>query len=85
MSTATAVTMQDLEFEHAELLPARETLNMYTGHPTSSFNVTQVVNNGNGNGNHNGNGDYVFGLGNIAGSGNGNLNGNGNITLQHVF
>ncbi len=85
MSTATAVTMQDLEFEHAELLPARETLSMYNSHPSSSFNVTQVVNNGNGNGNHNGNGDYVFGLGNIVGSGNGNLNGNGNITIQHVF
>ena len=26
MSTAPAVTMQDLEFEHAELLPGRETL-----------------------------------------------------------
>jgi hypothetical protein len=26
MSTASAVTMQDLEFEHAELLPGRETL-----------------------------------------------------------
>ena len=26
MSAATAVTMQDLELEHAELLPARETL-----------------------------------------------------------
>jgi hypothetical protein len=26
MTTDTAVTMQDLELEHAELLPARETL-----------------------------------------------------------
>jgi hypothetical protein len=26
MSTGTAVTMQDLELEHAELLPSRETL-----------------------------------------------------------
>ena len=26
MSTAPAVTMEDLEFEHAELLPGRETL-----------------------------------------------------------
>ena len=40
MSAAPAVTMQDLEFEHAELLPARETLNMY-GH-RSSFSFTQV-------------------------------------------
>ena len=35
MSTASAVTMQDLELEHAELLPSRETL-------TSGFSFTQV-------------------------------------------
>jgi hypothetical protein len=35
MSTAPAVTMQDLELEHAELLPSRETL-------TSGFSFTQV-------------------------------------------
>jgi hypothetical protein len=35
MSTAPAVTMQDLELEHAELLPARETLH-------SGFSFTQV-------------------------------------------
>ena len=85
MSTA-PVTMQDLELEHAELLPARETLTVgtYGGH-RSSLSITQVVNNGNGNGNFNGNGDHVFGLLNVVGSGNGNLNGNGNITIQHVF
>jgi len=33
MSTLPAVTMQDLELEHAELLPARETL-----HCSSGFN-----------------------------------------------
>ena len=33
MTTAPAVTMQDLELEHAELLPARETLH---------FGFTQV-------------------------------------------
>ena len=30
MSTLPAVTMQDLELEHAELLPSRETLNCCT-------------------------------------------------------
>ena len=35
MSTAPAVTMQDLELEHAELLPSRETLH-------SGFSFTQV-------------------------------------------
>jgi hypothetical protein len=35
MSTVTAVTMQDLELETAELLPARETL-------THGFRFTQV-------------------------------------------
>lgn len=42
MSTQSAVTMQDLELEHAELLPSRETLNCgWRYHPTSSF--TQVA------------------------------------------
>ena len=41
MSTVTAVTMQDLELEHAELLPGRETLSCCCTHsPGSSF--TQV-------------------------------------------
>ena len=40
MTTDTAVTMQDLELEHAELLPSRETLWCYGGHPSS--NVTQA-------------------------------------------
>ena len=39
---STAVTMQDLELEHAELLPARETLNCCKGNPSSSFSFTQV-------------------------------------------
>ena len=30
MSTAPAVTMQDLELEHAELLPSRETLSVHS-------------------------------------------------------
>ena len=33
MSTDTAVTMQDLELEHAELLPSRETLCACYGPP----------------------------------------------------
>jgi hypothetical protein len=40
---STDVTMQELELEHAELLPARETLNV-CGHRSggSSFSVTQA-------------------------------------------
>jgi len=36
MPTVPAVTMQDLELEHAELLPARETLN------SGGFRFTQI-------------------------------------------
>ena len=42
---APAVTMQDLEFEHAELLPGRDTLYCwsgpprYTGGPVSAWGV----------------------------------------------
>ena len=43
MSTEPAVTMQDLELEHAELLPNRETLWSTGGHP--SYSVTNVVGN----------------------------------------
>jgi hypothetical protein len=44
MSTVTAVTMQDLELEHAELLPSRETLSCCCSHPSSksSSSFTQV-------------------------------------------
>ena len=71
------VTMQELELEHAELLPARETLNKCGGgygHSSGpSFSFTQVV--GSGNGNHDGNGN--IGLVNIGnGALDGNLNGN---------
>jgi hypothetical protein len=78
---STDVTMQELELETAELLPARETLNACYRQPSSSFSVNQIVaGNGNGNGNHDGNGN--FGLLNI---GNGSLDGNGNgntVALQ---
>ncbi|HEY5354228.1 MAG TPA: hypothetical protein VIK57_17395 [Streptosporangiaceae bacterium] len=43
MSNVPAVTMQELELEHAELLPSRETL--WVCHPSrggSSFSFTQV-------------------------------------------
>jgi hypothetical protein len=44
MSTEYAVTMQDLELEHAELLPGRETLCVGNYHPGvgSSYSFTQV-------------------------------------------
>ncbi len=46
MSTLPAVTMQDLELEHAELLPARETLccsgQHHSGGGGSSFSFAQV-------------------------------------------
>jgi hypothetical protein len=86
MSTLPAVTMQDLELEHADLLPRRETLTLSWRSP--SLNVTQIVGNGNGNGNgngsHNSNGNVGF-LNLLNGSGDGNgsgdLNGDGNITI----
>jgi hypothetical protein len=43
MSTLPAVTMQDLELEHAELLPSRETLNCCRHHGSSGFSFTQVA------------------------------------------
>jgi hypothetical protein len=42
MSTLPAVTMQDLELEHAELLPSRETLSCSRSHGGNSFSLTQV-------------------------------------------
>jgi hypothetical protein len=66
------VTMQELELETAELLPARETLTVCTHRSSPSFSYTQVV--GSGNGNYDGNGNS--GLIVIAGNGNGNFNGN---------
>jgi hypothetical protein len=41
MSTLPAVTMQDLELEHAELLPSRETLSC-SRHQGGGFSFTQV-------------------------------------------
>ena len=45
MPTVSAVTMQDLELEHAELLPGRETLSCCCSHSSgsgSSSGFTQV-------------------------------------------
>jgi hypothetical protein len=44
MSNESAVTMQDLELEHAELLPNRETLCVSRVHPGTgtSYSFTQV-------------------------------------------
>jgi hypothetical protein len=42
MSTKTAVTMQDLDLETAELLPARETLCVSRVHGGTSTSFTQV-------------------------------------------
>jgi hypothetical protein len=41
---STAVTMQDLELEHAELLPSRETLWCAKSQPTNIFSQGGVLN-----------------------------------------
>ncbi len=72
MSTVPAVTMQDLELEHAELLPSRETL--YCCHGPVSQNSAGFVNVLNGDnfnvlsGNLSGNGIGILG-GGVGGSG----------------
>jgi len=69
MSNVPAVSMEDLELEHAELLPSRETL-WVCSHPSqhgSSLSFTQVAQ-GNGNTNQ-------AGFLNISAL-NGNLSGN---------
>ncbi len=43
MSNVPAVTTQDLELEHAELLPTRETLCSFKSYPShSGYSFTQV-------------------------------------------
>jgi hypothetical protein len=68
MSTLPAVTMQDLELEHAELLPSRETLNCCRHHGGGGFSFTQVAA-GQGNTNQAGGFVQISAL-------NGNLSGN---------
>jgi hypothetical protein len=72
---STDITMQELELETAELLPARETLKVcYNAHPGgNSFSATQVVA---GNGNHDGNGNGNGLIPILSGDGNGDLDGN---------
>ena len=73
MSTLPAVTMQDLELEHAELLPSRETLNC-CGSRSHSGGVN-VLSGNNFNvlsGNLSGNGIGILGVG-VGGSGNGSI------------
>jgi hypothetical protein len=64
------VTMQELELETAELLPARETLNCYKspGSHSTTYNIDS------GNGNYDGNGDGNFGF--LSGNLDGDLDGN---------
>ena len=58
-----AITMQDLELEHAELLPSRETLNCWRTSPYHSSSVTQV-----GYGNTAGNQDGLINVNALNGS-----------------
>jgi hypothetical protein len=67
------VTMQELELETAELLPARETLWSSCRTPHTSSTTTNIDS---GNGNFDGNGNSNFGLLNILSGDNGNLDGN---------
>jgi hypothetical protein len=64
--TTTAVTMEELESEHAELLPSRETLTTcgnYYQHSSSSYSFSSV--NQYGAGNVNGSHNFLSGDGNI--------------------
>ena len=42
MSTASVVSMEELELERAELLPSRETLCCGYYHPSFSYSFTQI-------------------------------------------
>ena len=66
------VTMQELELESAELLPARETL-CSSCRSHSSTHITNI-DSGNGNYDGNGNGNGLVPI--LSGDLNGNLNGN---------
>ena len=72
---STDVTMQELEFETAELLPARETLGKWDcggSRGSNSFSFSQTANGGSYNGSGDGNGDGGW----LGGIGNGTLDGN---------
>ena len=73
MSTLPAVTTQDLELEHAELLPSRETLCCHSS--ASRSGGVNVLSGNNFNvlsGNLSGNGIGILGVG-VGGSGNGSI------------
>jgi len=70
------ITMQELELESAELLPARETLCACRYSHSSTY-----IDSGNGNGD--GNGNATFGLLNVLSGNNGNLDGNTVVVFGH--
>jgi hypothetical protein len=71
------VTMQELELETAELLPARETLchTCQGSSRASSVSISQSNSSVNGNGDGDGDGGFLFG-GILNGDGDGDLSGN---------
>jgi hypothetical protein len=71
--TMSTVTMQDLELETAELLPARETLWCSKGHSGSTTTTTTVVGSGDGDGNN--------GISILDGAGDGSLDGDNILVL----
>jgi hypothetical protein len=64
------VTMQELELETAELLPARETLCSSGGRPQSGSTTTIIAQSGQGNTQQTGNYDFSLSFLNGLGSGN---------------
>ena len=70
---STDITMQELEFETAELLPARETL-WSSGSWSSSTRID--TGNGDHDGNGDGNGGGFLSPSILSGDGNGDLDGN---------
>jgi len=68
MSTLPAVTAQDLELEHAELLPSRETLCSWHSHGGNTFQSVAT-----GNSTNNGFLQIAILNGNILSPGSGNL------------
>ena len=71
MSTVPDVTMQDLELEHARLLPARETLHVHSG----SFNPQVAIASGNNIGSGNNLAVFNFGGQNANATATGNNSG----------
>jgi len=74
---STDVTMQELELETAELLPARETLWSSGG---GGHNSTNIVGSGDGNTYQSGGGGFLSPTLNVSAL-NGNFDGDGNFVL----